>query len=705
VSFRLRVLVLVALVAVVATGVTAWLTLQQASRQITESADVRRETTDLVAGAITEYGRVHGTWEGVAWLVANLGSRTGERIRLTTEDGQVIVDTDHLAGRTARPVGSPPVPVNSRPSLDLPADLTDMATLEAITLEEIDAYRAGVLLAACLTRSGVAVTAVEGPYGVPRPVPDPAAPIDWLQECPPVDDTGQRDADVALARECTANVGSLAQGYSFSGRVAEDPGTVPDPVTVVEVVPPDGTRPDWPAYRVPGSGGSLTPPVGGSPGVRSCLSDVFARRIADVAPLPLYLYLGAVDDPGSVLSPVPVLAAAGAVAALAVVVSVLLSRRVLRPIRALTTASQRLGEGDLGERVPVVGRDELATLARSFNRMADSLQRGEERQRRLIADVAHELRTPLANVRGYLEALRDGVVAPDRELFASLYEEAVLQQRVVDDLQELALAEAGALVYHRSRVDVGELLEVSRTAHQAVADAAGVRLSVAAEAATYAHGDPDRLRQVLGNVVANAVRATPPGGRVELRTVRSGSEAVVTISDTGAGIAPEHLPHVFDRFWRADPARERRTGGSGLGLAIARQIVSDHGGTIEVASEVGKGTSFTIRLPAHGPASTARLPGGGPAASSQPGDGAVQQTPGAQLPSQGDGLVEVAVPAHPEVVDCVRPVPEQLAPHRRQAGPPLGVPVGDRLVQWPDPPVGVADEEHLPGDGGPVGRP
>src|SRR5690606_1411453 len=249
------------------------------------------------------------------------------------------------------------------------------------------------------------------------------------------------------------------------------------------------------------------------------------------------------------------------------------------------------------------------------------------------------------NVRGYLEALRDGVVAPDRELFASLYEEAVLQQRVVDDLQELALAEAGALVYHRSRVDVGELLEVSRTAHQAVADAAGVRLSVAAEAATYAHGDPDRLRQVLGNVVANAVRATPPGGRVELRAVRSGSEAVVTISvtragiapehvphvvdrfwradaarqrrsgrtgtgvtisDAGAGIAREHLPHVCDRFWRADPARERRAGGSGLGLAIARQIVSAHGGTIEVASEVGKGTSFTIRLPAHGPASTAR---------------------------------------------------------------------------------------------------
>src|SRR5690606_27354045 len=266
------------------------------------------------------------------------------------------------------------------------------------------------------------------------------------EQCQPVDDPAQREADVALVRECTTTVGWPVRESDRSGPMVDDPGTgvwcgagVQDycgrrPESGAGGAPPaDGVRADGWADRVQ-PGGSPAPRVGGPPGLRPCLSDVFARRIADVAPLPLYLYLGAVDDPGSVLSPVPVLAAAGAVAALAVVVSVLLSRRVLRPIRALTTASQRLGEGDLGERVPVVGRDELATLARSFNRMADSLQRGEERQRRWIADVAHELRTPLANVRGYLEALRDGVVAPDRELFASLYEEAVLQQRVVDDL-------------------------------------------------------------------------------------------------------------------------------------------------------------------------------------------------------------------------------------------------------------------------------
>ncbi|MGH3682026.1 MAG: sensor histidine kinase, partial [Natronosporangium sp.] len=279
-----------------------------------------------------------------------------------------------------------------------------------------------------------------------------------------------------------------------------------------------------------------------------------------------------------------------------------------------------LGAGDLTERVPVVGRDELAGLARSFNRMADSLQRGEERQRRLIADVAHELRTPLANLRGYLEALKDGVVAPDADLFASLHEEAVLQQRIVDDLQDLALAEAGTLIYHRSRVDLGELLEICRAAHQAVAEAADVRLTAAGAAAGYVYVDPDRLRQVLGNLVGNALRATEAGGSVSLTGTRDGDWAVVTVADTGTGIAPEHLSHVFDRLWRADPARGRTTGGSGLGLAIARQIVTDHGGTITVDSVPGAGTTFTIRLP-------------GRTGSPQPGDGPVEQPPLPQLPA------------------------------------------------------------------------
>ncbi|MFD0740998.1 sensor histidine kinase [Phytohabitans flavus] len=230
--------------------------------------------------------------------------------------------------------------------------------------------------------------------------------------------------------------------------------------------------------------------------------------------------------------------------------------------------------------------------------MADSLQRGEERQRRLVADVAHELRTPLANLRGYLEALKDGVIEPDPELFASLHEEAVLQQRIVNDLQDLALAEAGTLAYHRTVIDMAEVLETTRAAHHAVAESAGVQLVTATPGPAQVHADPDRLRQVLGNLVTNAIRATSAGGSVTLSSAVDGTAVVVRVADTGTGIAPESLPYVFDRFWRADSARGRRTGGSGLGLSIARQIVTDHGGTITVASQLGVGTTFTITLPA-----------------------------------------------------------------------------------------------------------
>jgi two-component system sensor histidine kinase BaeS len=343
------------------------------------------------------------------------------------------------------------------------------------------------------------------------------------------------------------------------------------------------------------TGACLAPNVPGGPG--TCLAQVFTDQISDVAPVPVRVYLGA---PGSRVPPLaagPLLVAAAVVAAVAIIGTALLSHRVLRPIGILTVASRQLGQGDLTRRVPVRGHDELAGLARSFNRMADSLQRGEERQRRLVADVAHELRTPLANLRGYLEALKDGVITPDPELFASLHEEAVLQQRIVDDLQDLALAEAGNLAYHRTAVDLAELLETCRTGHRPLAESEGVSLTVRGEPVVV-HADPDRLRQVIGNLITNALRATAAGGGVALSANRSGDRGIVRVVDTGTGIPAEALPRVFDRFWRADPARGRSTGGSGLGLAIARQIVTDHLGTITVASEPGRGTTFTITLPA-----------------------------------------------------------------------------------------------------------
>jgi two-component system, OmpR family, sensor histidine kinase BaeS len=549
VSFRLRVLGLVIVVAVSATAATAWLTLRQASQQIDESATVDQAQLDEVVSRLEEYGRRHGTWEGVPRLVRDLRARTGQRIHLVAESGEVIVDTDTEENRTARPLGTMTGFVDPRPVLDLSGSPADPAARQGAVVKAVAAYRSGVLFAACLTRTDLPVAVSPGSMGVPR--------FDANLDL----DLREREGVAEIVADCRA--GATVPGWYEQADAAR--------------------------VKVCGTSQALGP-------LDSCLAQVFTSQTSDVAPVAARVYLGARSDPSSALAAGPLLAAAAGVAAVAIIGTALLSRRVLRPIDTLTAAAQRLGRGDLTGRVPVRGNDELAELARSFNRMADSLQRGEERQRRLVADVAHELRTPLANLRGYLEALSDGVITPDQDLYASLHEEAVLQQRVVDDLQDLALAEAGNLAYHRATVDLAELLETCRTAHHARAESAGVSLSVEADPVAV-RADPDRLRQVVGNLVTNALRATVAGGSVRLCASQSGTQAIVQVVDTGSGIAADAVPHVFDRFWRADPARGRRTGGSGLGLAIARQIVTDHGGTISVASEVGVGTTFTITLP------------------------------------------------------------------------------------------------------------
>jgi two-component system sensor histidine kinase BaeS len=544
-SFRLRVLLLVALVAASATAATAWLSLQLVARQIGESTAVDRAQLDRVSTALSAYASRNGTWEGVADLVDELHGQVGQRIHLRTDAGVVLVDTDTRAGRSARALSGAVTLVDPRPKLPA-TDRTAAAVLDAI-----GSYRTGVIFAACLARVNIGVTMrLDG--GVPSFALDPV------------------DRDKVLGDRPASEVSAECR------QRAERRGVT--------------TGAD--RARVAGCGrGTAT---GSS---QECLAQAFTDQTGGVAPVPVRVYLGAGGDATALPATGPVLAAAGGVLAVAVAGTVLLSRRVLRPIRTLTEASGRLGTGDLSGRVPVRGGDELAGLARSFNQMADSLQAAEERQRQMVADVAHELRTPLVNLRGYLEALRDGVVEPGPELFASLHDEAVLQQRIVDDLQELALAEAGRLAYHRGVVEVVDLLETCRVAHLARAEAGEVALIVDAEPATV-HGDPDRLRQAIGNLITNALRACSAGGEVRLEAGRAGGSVVVRVTDTGCGIVPDALPHIFDRFWRGDPARSRNTGGSGLGLSIARLIILDHDGTIEAASEVGAGSTFTITLPA-----------------------------------------------------------------------------------------------------------
>lgn len=281
----------------------------------------------------------------------------------------------------------------------------------------------------------------------------------------------------------------------------------------------------------------------------------------------------------------------------AAIVTAVLARRVLGPIHALHAAAQRVSRGDPG-RVEIRGHDELASLGRAFNEMAEALAHQEQRKRDLTNDVAHELRTPLTDLRCHLEALQDGVVDVTPETLATLLAEVTHLQSLVEDLGDLARAEARQLTLAPEVVDVRALLmQVHR---QAVPRATALHIAlddVTAAAGTVAWVDPGRLRQVVTNLLDNALVHTPAGGRIHLSASAADGLVTITVSDTGAGIPLEHLPHVFDRFYRVDPSRSRTTGGVGLGLAIARQLVEASSGRIAVASEPARGTTFTVTLP------------------------------------------------------------------------------------------------------------
>lgn len=286
---------------------------------------------------------------------------------------------------------------------------------------------------------------------------------------------------------------------------------------------------------------------------------------------------------------------------LAAVLSLGLSRRILRPVEALTRAARRMEKGDLSQRVPAGSKDEIGQLAHAFNSMADGLARVEQLRRHMVSDIAHELRTPLANLQGYLEAAQDGVVQPGPEWVASLHEEALLLSRLVDDLQDLALAEAGQLRLLRRPVSLAESVTKALKAVQTRWHEKALQLQTDLPPdLPLAQADPERLGQVLRNLFDNAAQHTPPGGQITVSARPAGPEIEVSVRDTGGGIAPEDLPYVFERFYRADKSRARTTGGAGLGLAIVKQLVEAHGGQVGVASEPGQGTTFTFTLPVAG---------------------------------------------------------------------------------------------------------
>jgi len=280
------------------------------------------------------------------------------------------------------------------------------------------------------------------------------------------------------------------------------------------------------------------------------------------------------------------------------------SRRAVRPLRELSEAAGAVASGDYTVRVRRSGYGaELDSLADAFEQMARSISRTEKSRAEVLRDLSHELRTPLSTVRGYHEAIADGVLLADRATFERIDAEISRIERLVDDVGRVSSAEERGLDLHVSEVAVGDLLRVAARAEALAFEAKGVRLTLGPDArARSVIVDPDRMQEVLANLLGNALRHTPAGGHVEL-SARSAAEGVaITVRDSGDGIAAEHLPRVFERFYRVDDGRSRGVGGSGIGLAIARALTEAHGGRIRAESAgTGKGASFVVTLPARGP--------------------------------------------------------------------------------------------------------
>ena len=309
---------------------------------------------------------------------------------------------------------------------------------------------------------------------------------------------------------------------------------------------------------------------------------------------------------------------AGVLAGLvAFALAIVLVRQITRPLTALADASRRIAQGDLTVRVPAQSQDELAQLGGSFNRMAAALETQETLRRHLMADVAHELRTPLTAIQGTVEAIQDGIFPLTSESLEPIHEEALLLGRLVEDLRTLAQAEAGRLSLNLAPLNVAEVVERIVSGQLPAAQQAGVELSWRAEEGLpTVYGDSQRIAQVFANLLSNALRHTPAGGAIEV-TVRAAQDLpgfpkpgrsdsspglLLSVQDSGPGIAPADLPHIFDRFYRGDASRSRGTGGSGLGLSIARQLVEAHAGRIWAESpppDSASGTSFFVWLPAN----------------------------------------------------------------------------------------------------------
>lgn len=285
-------------------------------------------------------------------------------------------------------------------------------------------------------------------------------------------------------------------------------------------------------------------------------------------------------------------------AGLALLSGTLLFRQITRPLSDLQNSALEIAKGDLATRVVISTQDEVGQVGQAFNQMADELENVQRLRRQMVADIAHELRTPLSVIQGNLEAMLDGLIEPEPGELAEVHEEVLRLTRLTEDLRLLSLADAGQLSLIMQQIELRELINATLDQMQVLAENQEVLLeSDVSELMHLVPGDPDKLKQALINLIDNAIRFTAPGGRVLVKAHEEAGKVNIMVIDGGPGIAPEDQPFVFERFWRGDSGRDRADGGSGLGLSIVKEIVSQHGGSVAVDSPPGGPCTFIIELP------------------------------------------------------------------------------------------------------------
>ncbi|MFD3918604.1 sensor histidine kinase [Streptomyces sp. NPDC058595] len=646
-----RLLIVSALVASCSVAATAWLAVQTTSGAIRQEQGQDLSSDAEIYNTLLGYAASHPGWEGVEDTVRELARKSDRRIALTTEDRRPLVDSaasssgDPLPAQASAVVD--PLSVDTLLVPDATPAGTDRVDPRAVgpfllpPKERADLRRTTAENVRCLSAVGIAADVVESPSGRPR-VEYVSNDTDRQLELKcltaelgptPTERKALREldqlADACLKRQgrtgVTLNLDlSWDRGYGQTApsgpEDASDDKEAAARKAATERKAAEAARAAEAAGAVPRARDSRHDRA-----IASCVGSARREQLTAYVAAPALLFIdgpGAVGVPGFDLSPANTARIVGVTAlvlALTVGVSVIAGARLVRPLYALTGAAQRMRDGLDSAPVPVGPDNEIGRLAAAFNDMAVHRARLEEQRKVMVSDVAHELRTPLSNIRGWLEAAQDGLADPDPAFVSSLLEEAVQLQHIIDDLQDLGAADVGALRLHPEPVVADELLTQVAAAYLGPAETAGVALTVAAAGPgsprPSLHADPVRLRQAVSNLVSNALRHTPPGGRVTLRSYLTGSkgegeseggggdEVALEVSDTGGGIPAADVPHVFDRFWRAEKSRNRSTGGSGLGLAIVLKLAEAHGGTASVVSTEGQGSVFTLRLPA--------APGGG----------------------------------------------------------------------------------------------